>query len=329
MQEPLVSVHMITYNHAPYIAQAIEYVLEQKTDFPFELVIGEDCSTDGTREIVFDYAKRHPETIRVIISENNVGMVKNEYRTAMACTGKYVAFCEGDDYWHSPDKLMKQTKCMEENPTCGLVCSDYDAFYTTSNKRIRNVNAGKKRNPENLKNIIHTLRGVSGIQTCTVLIRTDMYKRIITDNIFYLDPSQPCLDRPLWMDILCESDLAYIDESLATYNLLDTSATQSTDPATVLKTSIRMKEQILLLIDKHNLPEKEKNIHQRDLWRRQLKLAFYEGNSKLASTSKRQLNEITLIEQLQYLGACNKHIRPLLFPIFRYLFKGIPTSNFQ
>jgi hypothetical protein len=328
MQESLVSVHMITYNHAPYIAKAIECVLGQKTDFPFELVIGEDCSTDGTREIVFDYAKRHPGMIRVIISENNVGMVKNGYRTAMACTGKYIAFCEGDDYWHSPDKLMKQTKLMKKKTDCGLVCSDYDVFYTTSKKRIRNVNARKKRDPEKLKNIIHTLRGVSGIQTCTVLIRADLYKKIITDNVFYLDPSQPCLDRPLWMDILRESDLAYIDESLATYNLLDTSATQSTDPAKILKTSIRMKEQILFLIDKHNLPEEEKNIHQRDLWKRQLKLAFYEGNSELAITSKRQLNKITLIEQLQYLGACNNHIKLLLFPIFKRLFKGIPTSNF-
>ena len=71
MTEPLVSVKMITYNHAPYIARAIEGVLHQKTVFPFELVIGEDCSTDGTREIVFKYQRKHPDVIRVVASEKN------------------------------------------------------------------------------------------------------------------------------------------------------------------------------------------------------------------------------------------------------------------
>ena len=95
---PLVSVHMITFNHEPYIARAIEGVLMQETDFPIELVIGEDCSTDGTREIVLEYQKKHPETIRVITSARNVGPNVNELRTDKACRGRYVAYCEGDDY---------------------------------------------------------------------------------------------------------------------------------------------------------------------------------------------------------------------------------------
>jgi glycosyltransferase involved in cell wall biosynthesis len=76
MTDPLVSVKMITYNHAPYIAKAIEGVLNQKVNFPIELVIGEDCSTDGTREIVSDYQKKYPDIIRVITSDKNVGMKK-------------------------------------------------------------------------------------------------------------------------------------------------------------------------------------------------------------------------------------------------------------
>ena len=94
MDKPLVSVHMITYNHAPYIVKAIEGVIQQKTNFPFELVIGEDCSTDGTREIVFEYRKKYPDIIRVITSEQNVGAIKNGYRTEKACRGKYIAYCE-------------------------------------------------------------------------------------------------------------------------------------------------------------------------------------------------------------------------------------------
>ena len=88
MTVPLVSVKMITYNHAPFIAQAIEGVLQQKTNFPFELIIGEDCSTDGTREIVFEYQKKYPDIIRVITSDKNVGAKKNGIRTMKAVSGE-------------------------------------------------------------------------------------------------------------------------------------------------------------------------------------------------------------------------------------------------
>jgi glycosyltransferase involved in cell wall biosynthesis len=80
----------------------------QKTTFPFELVIGEDCSTDGTREIVMDYAKNYPDVIRIVTSETNVGEKPNEIRTGLACQGEFTAFCEGDDYWIDPLKLQKQ-----------------------------------------------------------------------------------------------------------------------------------------------------------------------------------------------------------------------------
>jgi glycosyltransferase involved in cell wall biosynthesis len=106
--KPLVSVKTITYNQAPYIRRCIEGVLMQKTTFPFELVIGEDCSTDGTREIVLDYAQKNPEIIRVITSESNVGAKENSKRTNFACKGEFIAYCEGDDYWIDPLKLQKQ-----------------------------------------------------------------------------------------------------------------------------------------------------------------------------------------------------------------------------
>ena len=81
MAEPLVSILCITYNHAAYISQAIESFLAQGTTFPFEIVVGEDCSTDGTREIVFDYAKRYPHLVRVMTSDRNVGAMSNFLRT--------------------------------------------------------------------------------------------------------------------------------------------------------------------------------------------------------------------------------------------------------
>lgn len=105
---PVVSVNMVTYNHAPYLAEAIEGVIAQKTDFPIELVIGEDCSTDNTREIALDYQRRYPHLIRVIYPDHNVGMHRNFRQVNAACRGEFIAFCEGDDYWIDPEKLREQ-----------------------------------------------------------------------------------------------------------------------------------------------------------------------------------------------------------------------------
>lgn len=111
---------MITYNHEAFIAQAIEGVLMQETDFPFELVIGEDCSTDNTRKICEDYAKRFPDKIRLLAREHNLGMCGNFVETILACRGDFIAFCDGDDYWIDPKKLQIQADLLSKNPDVAL-----------------------------------------------------------------------------------------------------------------------------------------------------------------------------------------------------------------
>lgn len=128
-ETPKVSVCMITYNHEPYIAQAIEGVLMQETDFPYELVIGEDCSTDNTRKICEDYAKRFPDKIRLLESVSNLGIVPNLLRTIEHSKGIYIAFCEGDDYWIAKDKLLRQVAFLESNRNFSGVCSAARRLY--------------------------------------------------------------------------------------------------------------------------------------------------------------------------------------------------------
>lgn len=114
--EPLLSIVTITYNHEPYIRQCIEGVLMQQVNFPIEFIIAEDCSTDGTLAICKEYAIKYPNLIQLITSENNVGAIANERRAMKAAKGKYIAFCEGDDYWTDPTKLQKQVDFLEEHP---------------------------------------------------------------------------------------------------------------------------------------------------------------------------------------------------------------------
>ena len=118
--QPLVSVRVVTYNHEKYITQCLEGILMQKTDFPFEVIIGEDCSTDGTRQIVLSYEKRYPEKIKVLLPAQNLGSLRNSLQIQQTCQGKYQAMCEGDDYWIDPLKLQKQVNFMEAHPAVSL-----------------------------------------------------------------------------------------------------------------------------------------------------------------------------------------------------------------
>lgn len=121
---PVVSVCMVTYNHAPFVAEAIDGVLKQKTPFAIELVIGEDCSTDGTRAICERYAARFPSIIRLLPTIGNLGMNQNAIRTLGACRGQFIALCEGDDFWTDPQKLCLQYEALARDTEAAGVFHD-------------------------------------------------------------------------------------------------------------------------------------------------------------------------------------------------------------
>jgi len=140
---PVVSVCVTTYQQQPYIAQALDSILIQQTSFPFEIVIGEDHSTDGTREICIDYANRYPDRIRLYLRdrstthlyENGIYVTRfNGKLTRMSARGKYLALCEGDDYWNDPLKLQKQVDYLEAHPDCVLSCHDACVVDTHGNR---------------------------------------------------------------------------------------------------------------------------------------------------------------------------------------------------
>ena len=123
-QKLMVSVWVITYNHVNYIGKCLESILSQKTSFSFEICLGEDDSSDGTRELCRRYAGMHPDKIRLFERERNdprrkgcAGVWQYNYiETLRACHGKYIALCDGDDFWSSTDKLQKQVDLLEKYP---------------------------------------------------------------------------------------------------------------------------------------------------------------------------------------------------------------------
>lgn len=120
----MVSICMTTYNHEKFIEESIDGVLSQKTDFDFELIIGEDCSSDKTSQLCKLYKERFPEKINLLVRPENIGMMQNFIATLKAANGKYIALCEGDDYWTDPFKLQKQVDFLEKNLDYSMVCHD-------------------------------------------------------------------------------------------------------------------------------------------------------------------------------------------------------------
>lgn len=128
---------MLVYNHEKYLEQALQSIFDQKIDVSYEIVIGEDYSTDSSREIINEWIKKHSGVIRLLPQDHNLGMHENFNRVLFACDGKYVAWLEGDDFWLDVNKLQKQYIFLEEN-------ADY--IGVTSNVFV--VDESGNRNPD-------------------------------------------------------------------------------------------------------------------------------------------------------------------------------------
>lgn len=173
-EKPLLSVCVQTYQHVNFIKQCLDGILMQETNFDFEILLGEDASTDGTREICTDYAQKHPDKIRLFLHhrENNIAIGWqptgrfNLMYNLFSANGKYIALCEGDDYWTDPLKLQKQVDFLEANEgyvACYHSCSVVDENGTLIRKD--KWNTYKNHNSEDL------LHGNGHLITSTVMYR--------------------------------------------------------------------------------------------------------------------------------------------------------------
>jgi len=141
----MVSVSLITYNHKNFIVKALESVLKQKVDFNYEIIIGDDCSSDGTREILKEYKQKYPEIIQLILHPQRYKEIPgrtNNITNLYSCKGKYIAMLDGDDYWVSKDKLQKQVDFLENNPSFSL--SFHNAINFSEEKKFKSYLQSEK-----------------------------------------------------------------------------------------------------------------------------------------------------------------------------------------
>jgi glycosyltransferase involved in cell wall biosynthesis len=172
---PLVSVFMITYNHENFICQALEGILMQQVNFEYEIVLGEDCSTDNTRRLILEYAQKYPNKFKLILHDKNVGAMANEEMVMNSCIGKYIAMCEGDDYWTDPMKLQKQVDFLEMNEEYAG-CAHQSIVINDKNDRSHLFRSNVKEVITTIDLINHRL-----FHTASFFFR----KKIIEDMCFY------------------------------------------------------------------------------------------------------------------------------------------------
>lgn len=213
---PLVTVIMLVFNHEDYLVEALESVIHQRVDFSYEILIGEDCSTDASMQIIDDYRRKYPQLIRVVTAPTNVGPHENHRRLVEASRGRYIAYCEGDDYWNTPDKLVRQVNFLAENPRYGAVHSDFSHIVMTprgwrARHRIHHDRVGVM--PEG--SVLPDLLRENFVQTCTLVVRADLARQFMSSELSTAGYSVD--DWPLCLYVSAVSEIAYLDDCLATY----------------------------------------------------------------------------------------------------------------
>lgn len=204
-----VSVLVMTYNHIDFIRQALDSVLEQQVSFNYEILISEDCSIDGTREVVIDYQQRFPERIRLLLSERNVRSNAIVTRGIDAARGAYIALLDGDDYWTSPLKLQKQADFLDLHPGCAICFHNARLEFEDDNYPPRNWTSDHHKPFSTFEDLWMG----NFIATCSTMFRKGLFDAIPD----WYDAMFPITDWPLHLLNAEHGQIGYINEVLGVY----------------------------------------------------------------------------------------------------------------
>ncbi|HBZ26123.1 MAG TPA: hypothetical protein DEO54_07775 [Rikenellaceae bacterium] len=255
MSETLVSICCLTYNHEQYIRECIEGFLIQKTDFLFEIIIHDDASTDNTSSIIREYEARYPEIIKPIYQSENQwskGISPSLNFVWPRARGKYIALCEGDDYWIDKYKLSKQVDFIEKNPEFGMT---YSMAYIFENGKLTSKKTGANIIGSNL-----FLRNT--IPTLTVMFR----KELLIDYLKFINPADKDWtigDYPLWLWIKCNSKIHFQPEITSVYRILRNSLSNK---GSRLDFSLKSYEISKFFLEKFDVNNKRKILKNRRLF---------------------------------------------------------------
>lgn len=235
-----VSVRVLTYNQENWIRQTLDSILAQRTTYSFEIVIGEDCGTDGTRKICEEYAAKY-ENVFLVPQDHNLGLIGNWAKVNHYVSGKYIMGCAGDDYWHNPNKMQLQVDFMEAHPECVLCHTDIDELNQNTGAVLRNV---KQTNgivcPEGrIQQDI--LSGKEHISAVTMCVRREVFEKYVPYDEF-ARRRFPREDWPTLLILAAHGEIRYLPVSTATYRVGQESITRTSDYEKIVARAQKDKE---------------------------------------------------------------------------------------
>lgn len=284
-KEITVSINCITYNHENYIADAIEGFLMQKTDFPIEILIHDDASTDRTAEIIKGYEVKHPDLIKPIYQTENqyskgrgVGRFNRE-----RAKGKYLAICEGDDYWIDPYKLQKQVDYMEANPECSL-CVHAAHRVKPDKKRLKSSVRPNKGNK--IYSVDEVILG-----GCLFATNSMLYPAVLNNNRPDFIGNAPVGDYPTEIYLSLCGDVYYMDEFMSAYRVNVPGSWTSTIASDTEK-SARHRLRLIDMLDEIDIYTEGKYKNTINRTKAELKFEHFFILEKLDELKKEEFKEI-------------------------------------
>ena len=208
MSKPLVSVIVLTYNHSAFLSDAIESICTQKTSFDFEILVGDDASTDSTQQILKTFETKYSNLLNITYRTQNIGVVPNFVDTLKKAKGKYIAFCEGDDYWIDENKLQKQVDFLQANNNFAI-CFHTAKIFDQNKQLLLEDNITNSQKSE--YSLMDLMKG-NFLHTPTVMLRNDF---VLKANFTEL----PIGDWPLYITMLKDRKIKKMEDAMAVYRV--------------------------------------------------------------------------------------------------------------
>ncbi len=302
------SVHLITYNNEKHIEDTLQSILMQKVDFTFEIVVGDDCSTDKTLDIITTYTLAHPKIFKITKNDTQLGILGNFKATLDNCSGTYVFDIAGDDMLKTDDALQKMVTALQSNPNSCFVYSGFDRLDDNS----LNIESFKNKkiiydSKEAFKKQV-LLGKVNPMPLCYK--RTCLYKYVDFKN--YLKMGLTIEDYPIFVDLIMQTNFAVIKESLHIYRVHSNSFTHQKSLKKHLLFKTEIKKIFFFFSEKYNFSQQfidEYTInHNKEI----LFLAGYFKNKELGKQIFSKINQKSLKDYIHYFASQQHWVRHLI-----------------
>ena len=271
---PLVSVIVVTYRQEDTLGRTLDSILAQRTDFPIEILVSDDCSPDGTPSVGEKYARRYPGIVKFHSNPHNLGVQGNYFGALRRARGKYIADCAGDDFWTDPLKLSKEVALLEHDPAITVVHTGWEYNYPDGKRKTfqppYDYSSGEQITvdlPES--NLYFTAYAETGAITgtrllsttgwpplhlCTALYRRDAALKVLDDNLeLFMNPDWGCEDLQLSTELCFAGKTAYIPYSTLAYSVGNPSISSDENYAKTFDFYFGVLRLLTLLLKKHNV----------------------------------------------------------------------------